>query len=92
MGLDFYPSWKIICKRLSPNCIFIDGFTNPLPVVNIFLLSKVLIWKCSIKLLSAPFSLVVSTSSNMRFDSSWKNIRDKFHKLILALELQYLTS
>ena len=92
LGLDFFSSWKIICKRLSHNCISIDGFTNPLPVVYIFLLSKILIQKCSIKILSAPFSLVVSTSSNMRCDSSWKNIRGKFHKLILALELQFFTS
>ena len=40
---------------------FIDGFTSPLPSVDILLLSRATLRQCKITLARSPFSLVLST-------------------------------
>ena len=35
----FDPTWEGILRHLYPSLVFIDGFTSPLPVVDVILLS-----------------------------------------------------
>ena len=61
-----------ICKSLYPDVYFIDGFIKSLAAVDIFLHSRVSLFKCSITLFSTIFSLVITTSKNVRMHSGWK--------------------
>ena len=69
------PRWKAIIFKLFPEYNFIDGSTTSLPAVDILLLSKVSLSRCMIKLSSAPFSLLVTTSNNIS-KGCWRSVRD----------------
>ena len=66
--------WRVICVRLFPDCSFIDGFNTSLPAVDILFLSRVSLSRFSIRLSSAPFSLLVTTASNI-LRGCWRYIR-----------------
>lgn len=69
------PRWKAISVELFPEFTFIDGSTTSLPTVDILLLSSVLLSRCTIALSSAPFSLLVTTASNIT-RGCWRPFRD----------------
>lgn len=59
------PRWKVICVRLFPDCRFFDDFITSLPAMNILLLSNVSLSRCVIQFSTAPFSLLLTTASNL---------------------------
>ena len=54
---------------------FIDDSTTSLPAVDILLLSRVALSRCTITLSSAPFSLLITTASNIS-RGCWRPVRD----------------
>ena len=76
--------WRLVLQRAYPSLIFIDGFSLPLPAVDILLLSRVTLRQCKISLQSCPASLILSTT-RLRVASGWVS---KYWKLsILILEV-----
>ena len=63
-------NWECILRRLYPSVVFIDGFTSPLPPVDILLLSKVTLRQCNITLAHSTFTLVLSTCK-LRSSLGW---------------------
>ena len=66
----FDKNWERISHRLYPSVVFIDGFTSPLPPVDILLLSRVTLRQCNITLALSPFSLILSTCK-LRSSLDW---------------------
>ena len=57
-------------QRAYPSLISIDGFSSPLPSVDIILLSRVMLIQCKISLQYCPASFILSTT-RLRVASGW---------------------
>ena len=62
--------WRLVLQRAYPSLIFIDGFSLPLPAVDIILLSRVTLRQYKISLQYCPASLILSTA-RLRVASGW---------------------
>ena len=62
VDLDLRQKLGTYVTSFLSQCSFIDGFTPPLPPMDILLLSWVTLRQCRIKLALSPISLVLSTS------------------------------
>ena len=63
--------WEKLSRRLFPSLLFLNGLTEPLPPVDVLLLSKITLPQCSISLSSCMDSLILSTSRLHSFSSDW---------------------
>ena len=52
-------------QRLFPDRVMIDGEKTSLPATDILLLSRVSLYRCVVDLKADPFSLIVTTTSNV---------------------------
>ena len=73
--------WKSVFQRLFPDCVIIYGDNYSLPAVDILLLSRVLLHGCVVNLKVAPFSLMVTTTSNTPVSSEWKKLTWNIHHI-----------
>ena len=64
------PSWLKLLVQAFPDATFINGHTQPLPVVDVLLLSKTTLGQCNVVLKHCPSSLVLSTS-RLRCSGGW---------------------
>ena len=69
--------WCKILAKVFPHVTFVDGFTTPLPAVDVLLLSRVTLGQCNILLKHCPVSLILS-SSRLKCVLGWVS---KFWKL-----------
>ena len=72
-------TWEKLSRRLFPSLLFINGFTEPLPPVDVLLLSKITLPQCSISLSSCLASLILSTSRLHSISSGWARRFWKFY-------------
>ena len=56
--------WCQILAKVLPNITFVDGFTTPLPAVDVLLLSRVTLGQCNILLKHCPASLILFSIVN----------------------------
>ena len=57
--------WCQILAKVFPNITFVDGFTTPLPVVDVLLLSRVTLGQCNILLKHCPAALILAKGSTV---------------------------
>ena len=67
----FDKTWERLSRRLYPLFLFINGFVDHLPLVDVLHLSKITLPQCSISLSTSMASLILSTSRLHYIFSGW---------------------
>ena len=72
-------TWERLSRRLYPSILFINGIAEPLPPIDVLLLSKITLPQCSTSLSTRMASLIPLTSRLHSISSGWARRFWKFH-------------